>query len=49
MGEPVATLQVFINDKSELELFMDSDHSDVVLIKKKVPIHYCPFCGRDLT
>lgn len=49
MGEPVATLQVFMNDKSELELFMDADHSDVVLMKKCAPIHFCPFCGRFLS
>lgn len=48
MDQPVAQLQLFITDDSELELYMEGDQIDTVMIKRKIPIKYCPFCGRDL-
>lgn len=49
MNQPVAQLQMFITDKAELELYMEGVPDDVVMIKKKIPIHFCPFCGRSLS
>lgn len=49
MDQPVAQLQVFITDEAELGLYMGGVPYDVVMLRRKIPIKYCPFCGRDLT
>lgn len=49
MDQTIAQLQVFITDKAELELYMEGVPDDVIMLKRKIPIKYCPFCGRDLT
>lgn len=48
MGQPVAALDIFVNGDS-LEAFIDSDCTDVVLMKEMVKIKYCPFCGAKFT
>ncbi len=40
-------VDVFIND-NELELYIDDSVGDGVL-KRKVPINYCPMCGRPIS
>ena len=40
-------LDVFIND-DELELYADTFVTDTELVKNKIKINFCPFCGEKL-
>lgn len=44
-----ADITVWITDEADLELYIDeADGYNQQFVKEKIPINFCPFCGRRL-